>query len=131
MKKLSRAVEDNVVSLTNNGASSREIAKELNISQSVVIRVQKRRHTAPKEQTRGRRKLLTDADARFMMAEMRQNKNITTKNTFDAKNKHISEWTARRALHNISYISAVKKKKPALSEKNQKARMKFAKEHKN
>uniref|UniRef100_A0A0A1WE64 Transposable element Tc1 transposase n=1 Tax=Zeugodacus cucurbitae TaxID=28588 RepID=A0A0A1WE64_ZEUCU len=66
-----------------------------------------------------------------MMAEMRKKKTITPKNTLVAKNKHVSKWTARRALHNIGYISAVKKNKPALSKKDQKARMKFARERKN
>ncbi|XP_075163154.1 uncharacterized protein LOC142235781 [Haematobia irritans] len=123
MKKLSRDVEDNIVSLTarNNGSSSRKIVKELNIGQSVVIRVHKRRNS--KEQTRGRRKLLTEADARLMMTEIRQNKSVTPKNT-TAKNKQVSEWT-------VAKISNCKKNKPALSEKNQKARMKFAREHKN
>ncbi|XP_075162757.1 uncharacterized protein LOC142235388 [Haematobia irritans] len=131
MKKLSRDVEYNIVSLTNKGSSSRKMVKELNISQSVIIRVQKGRHTTPNEQNRGRRKLLTEADARLIMAEMRQNKSVTPKNTTVAKNKQVSEYTARRVLHNIGYVSDVKNNKPALSENNQKVRIKFAKEHTN
>ncbi|XP_075161908.1 uncharacterized protein LOC142234632 [Haematobia irritans] len=84
----------------------RKKVKELNISQSVVIRVLKRRNATSKEQTRGRRKLLTAADARLLMAEIRQNKSVTPKYTTVAKNKQVSEWTARRALHNIGYVSA-------------------------
>ncbi|XP_075163221.1 uncharacterized protein LOC142235852 [Haematobia irritans] len=116
---LSRDVEDNIVSLTNNGYSSRKIA----------IRVQKRQNATPKEQIRGRRKLLTEADARLMMAEIRQNKSVTPKNTTVAKSKQVSECTASAPQHWLCF--SFKKNKPALSEKNQKARMKFAREHNN
>lgn len=71
MKKLSRTVENSIVNMTKDGSSSRMIAKELNLSQSVVIRVLKRRNVAPQGQARGIRKLLTDGDARLMMRKMR------------------------------------------------------------
>lgn len=131
MKKLSRQIEDSVISMTNAGSATRIIAKQLNISQSVVIRVQKRRGVVTKAQVRGRRKLLTDSDARVMMSQLKKDKCLTPKDAAIAINKPVSRWTAARALHNIGYISAVKKPKPALSERNVKARLKFAREHQN
>jgi len=130
MRKLSEAIENNVVSLTENGVTSRAISKRLGISQSAVIAVQKRRSVTPKAQVAGRKKLLKESDARLMMSEMRRNKLLTPKGASLAINKNVSEWTARRALRDIGYISSVKKNKPALSDKNVTARLKFARAHK-
>jgi len=55
MRKLSEAIENNVVSLTENGVTSRAISKRLGISQSAVIAVQKRRSVTPKAQVAGRK----------------------------------------------------------------------------
>jgi len=130
MRKLSEAIENNVVSLTENGCTSCAISKRLGISQSAVIAVQKRRSVTPKAQVAGRKILLKESDARLMMSEMRRNKLLTPKGASLAINKNVSEWTARRALRDIGYISSVKKNKPALSDKNVTARLKFARAHK-
>ena len=129
MKKISREVEDKIVSMTENGLSSRKIAVELKISQSLVMRVHKRRNVKSNVKVRGRKTLLTDSDARLMMQHMKKDKCLTPGNAALDIGKPVSRWTARRSLHNIGYISAVKKKKPALSVKNVKARLKFAREH--
>ncbi|EAL59155.1 transposase [Wolbachia endosymbiont of Drosophila ananassae] len=131
MRKLSGEIQNNIVSLTESGNSTRQIAERLGISQSAVVSIQKRRKLTPKPQVSGRKKLLKDSDARLMMSEMRKNKNLTPKGACLAINKNVSEWTARRALQDIGYMSIVKKNKPALSDKNVKARLKFAKDHKN
>ena len=44
-----------------------------------------------------------------------------------AINKNISKWAVRRALRRIGVGSAVKQEKPALSNKNVKARLQFFK----
>lgn len=130
MKKISIEIENSVVCLTEKGCSSRAIAKKLGISQSAVITAQKRRNVTSRTQQKGRKKLLSDSDARLMISQMRKNRLLTPKEASLAINKNVSEWTARRALRNIGYAAAVKKNKPALSEKNVKARLKFAREHK-
>lgn len=114
MRKLSRTVENSILTMTENGFSSRVIAKEIQVSQSVVIRVRKRRNITSQAQVLGRRRLLTDGDARLMMRKMKANQSLTPKEASLAINKIVSRWTARRALHNIGYISAFKKPKPAL-----------------
>ena len=108
-------MDNAVVSLTENGCTTRKISKRLGISQSAVIAVQKRRNLTSKWQVAGRKKLLKDSDARLMMSEMRKNKLLTPKGASLVINKKVSEWTARRALRDIGYISSVKKNKPALS----------------
>lgn len=131
MRKISAEIENSVVCLTDKSCSSRTISKRLGISQSAVIAAQKRRNVTPKPLVKGRKKLLTNSDARLMMSKMRQKKLLTPKGASMAINKNVSQWTARRALHKIGYVSSVKKNKPALSDKNVKARLKFAKDHKN
>lgn len=43
--------------------------------------------------------------------------------------KKISKWTVRRALKEANFISMEKKKKPAISKKNIKARLSFVKKY--
>lgn len=131
MKKLSVELENSVVVLTEKGHSTRKIAEKLNIGQSTVVKVQKRKNIVRAPNVGGRPRQLSDADARLMEREMRKDSSITPKQAADALNKNVSEWTARRALHRIGLLSAVKKKKPALSAKNVKARLAFCKKHVN
>lgn len=131
MRKIAIDVENSIVAMTESGNSSRVIAKKLNVSQRTVIAVQKRRNVAPKPNVGGRPRLLNDSDARLMLRQMRTKSSKTPKQAALAINKNVSAPTARRALHRLGYMSAVKKKKPALSDKNIKARLKFCKSHEN
>uniref|UniRef100_A0A0K8UXM1 Transposase Tc1-like domain-containing protein n=1 Tax=Bactrocera latifrons TaxID=174628 RepID=A0A0K8UXM1_BACLA len=92
---------------------------------------QKRRNCQSNVKVRGRKRLLTDADACLTMARMKKDKCLTPGNAALEIGKSVSRWTARTSLHKIGYISAVKKQKPALSVKNAKARLKFARDHVN
>lgn len=109
MRKISAEIENSVVCLTDKSCSSRTISKRLGISQSAVIAAQKRRNVTPKPLVKGRKKLLTDSDARLMMSKMRQKKLLTPKGASMAINKNVSQWTARRALHKIGYVLSFKK----------------------
>lgn len=109
MRKLSQDVENSIIGLTEKGCSSRIISSKLGISQSVVIRVQKRRKVSVESPLRGRPRLLNDADARHIMANMRKDKFLTPKGASLEINKDVSRWTARRALQRIGYVAAVKK----------------------
>jgi len=131
MKRLSSDVENSIISLTESGCSTRNIANQLNISHSAVSKVQKRRNVPSKNTIKGRKRLLKDSDARLMMSKMRTDKFLTPKKASMDIGKDVSRWTARRALAKVGYVASVKKNKPALSEKNVKARLKFAREHKN
>ncbi|TMW41337.1 hypothetical protein DOY81_013584, partial [Sarcophaga bullata] len=114
MQKVSQEIEDSIVALTNDGQSSRIIAKQLNISQSVVLRVQKRRAVVPKVQNNGRKKLLTPEDARLMLSHMQKNEGLTPMLAAIAINKPVSRWTARRA---VQEIGADVKEEPSSSKK--------------
>ena len=109
MQKVSQEIEDSIVALTNDGQSSRNIAKQLKISQSVVLRVQKRRSVVPQTQNNGRKKLLTPEDARLMLSHMQKNEGLTPMLAAIAINKPVSRWTARRAVQKISaHVKEVK-----------------------
>lgn len=69
-------------------------------------------------------KLLSDQDARSMERKMRKNSSVTPKKqSEEVINKTVSEWTAFRALHRVGLVSAIRKKKPVLSNKTIKARL--------
>ena len=75
--------------------------------------------------------MLSVRDAGAMERLLTSKQVKTPKQATAVVDKPGSEWTVRRDLLRIGLISAVKYKKPALSEKNVKARLKFCKEHKN
>lgn len=129
MRKIDKETENSIIILTESGHSSREIADKLKVSQRSVIVVRKRRNVAFMPNTGGRPRLLKDSDARLMIREMKKNGSKTPKQAANAINKDVSEWTARRALQRIGLVAAVKKKKPALSDKNIRARLEFCRNH--
>lgn len=61
------------------------------------------------------------------MEHMTIRKKTTPKQSALTMNTPVSEWTARRALHRIGLIAAIKQKKPALYGKNVVAGLKFCK----
>lgn len=110
MRKISDAIENNIVTMTENGYSSRKIAQQLNISQGTVIAARKRQKIVPAPNQGGRPRLLKDSDARFMIRELKKKDSRTPKQAAAALNKHVSAWTARRALRRIGFVAAIKKK---------------------
>lgn len=129
MKKISLNLENQIVNLTENGLSCRQIAKSLNVAPSTVVSVRKRRNLKSRSTANGRPRLLTDADARHIERLMRKSDTKTPKLAAKAINKSVSDWTVRRALRKIGLVSAIKQKKPALSNKNVKSRLQFCKDY--
>jgi len=97
----------------------------------VLVKVKKRQNVCFQSVFNGRRRLLTDSDARLLMSNMRKEKLLTPKEASKELNKTVSQWTTRRALGRIGYVASVTKNKSSLSEKNVRARLQFAKTHKN
>lgn len=131
MRKISDITENQIIEMTENKDSARKIARTLGICHRTVLQVRKRRNIDAPEVKKSRPNLLTNRDARAMERLMTNKQVKTPKQAAAAINKPVSEWTARRALRRIGLVSAVKQKKPALSDKNVKARLKFSKDHKN
>lgn len=129
MKRISKDLENKIISLIQNGLSCRETAKKVNLCHRTVSLVCKRRNVAISHSSRGRPKLLTDSDARLVERLMITKAAKTPKKAAEALNKNVCAKTVTRALHRIGLVSSVKQKKPALSEKNTKARMEFCKRY--
>ena len=113
--------------MTNNDASARKIAEALGVCHRTVLQVRKTRHICASALTRSRARFFTARDTRamecLMIAKPQQQRKLQL--------QLVNKWTARRAFHRIDLTAAVKQKKPALSEKNVAARIKFCKQHRN
>lgn len=131
MGKITIDVENSIVALTNQGYSSRKIAKRLKVCHRTVLLAQKRRQCNPARNAGGRPRVMSNGDARVIERMIKSREARTPMAAAKAINKDVSEWTVRRALKRIGLVASIKKKKPALSEKNVRARLKFCKEHKN
>lgn len=130
MRKLLRDVEDKVIVLIKNGYSARKIAEKLNISRQTVINVKKRQNIVQVVNAGGRPRKLTDGDARAVERLLRKNECRTPREAAAKLELQASTWTVRRSLNKIGMVAAVKQKKPALSERNVKARLHFCRERK-
>ena len=130
MKNISLQVENEILRLSEQGYSSRNIAVLLKICHRTVNLVRKRRNFTGLFSRGGRPRLLSDGDAHLVERLMMTRNARTPKIAAEVMNKGVNECTARRSLRRIGLVSAVKQKKPALSDKNVKARLKFCKDHK-
>ena len=97
------------------------------MAHNIVQCVRKRLNLASKCTANGSPRLHTGTDARHIERLMRNRGTKTPKQAARALNKNVSEWTVGRALLRIGLVSAVKQKKPALSNNNVKARLQFCK----
>lgn len=124
MRKTPKDIENNVINLLKNN-------EKLNLSKSTVNDIIKRCNVACNNNQGGRPRLLSDGDARQIERLLHDKAIKTPKNAAKSIGKDVSSWTARRALKIIGLVASVKKKKPALSDRNVKRRLHFCKTHKN
>lgn len=82
----------------------------------------------------GRKKKLTDRDVTYCISQIFTNRETTAENLAKVisrtKGTSVSSRTIARALRNAGLRAKTKKKKPAISPKNKKERLAFAKSHK-
>lgn len=119
--------------LLKEGKTMGFVATELNISKSSVSRLKKKRCSNIKNSKGGRPKKLSDQDerclSRYILTQSVRTAAEATKELEKATGKRISRWTAYRTLHKQKLEAFEKKKKPALSKKNVKARLSFVKKY--
>ena len=132
MKKLSKTIQNNVASQLNQGKSIRQVAKSLGIGKSSVQRISKNLQTEKKSKP-GRPKKMTNREETFCVKQIVSGEAKTvkslTKELKEQFGKEIGRNVVSRALIKAGLKSGEKKKKPALSSKNMKARFEFAKKH--
>jgi hypothetical protein len=82
----------------------------------------------------GRKKILSPQDVTFAVTQLSSNKTNTVEKLTKVLNERngtkISRQSLSRELHNAGMRAKMKKKKPAISPKNRKERLAFAKSHK-
>ncbi len=132
-KKIKKSVEKNIISQLNEGKTARRIARDLKVGKSTVQRIA-RAKKIPLKSKGGRKKKLTTRDEKFCAKQITSgtSKSVTelTKTLKEDHNISVDRRTVARALNNQGLRAGEKKKKPGLSQKNIKARLEWAKEHK-
>ena len=132
-KKIKKSLEKKIISQLNEGKTSRRIARNEKVGRSTVQRIAKA-NEIPLKSKGGRKKKLTTRDEKFCAKQITsgKSKSVTelTKILKEDHNISIDRRTVARALNNQGLRAGEKKKKPGLSQKNIKARLEWAKVHK-
>ena len=133
MKKISKDIENSIISLLNKGLSSRKIAVQLGVSHSTVMRECARLRPNAQKQKAGRPAKLTIADKRNIVRNLTSGKADTAvqlaKDLKGSAKIEISPDTVRRALKEAGLKAVTKKKKPCLKPRHIRQRLEFALRH--
>lgn len=132
MPKLSKAKNTNIIARLNEGLSLKKISSMFGVHKSTVSRIKKANNIQTTNKP-GRPKKLSARDEKYCVKKIISGESQTaTKVAKDLKNDfqiQVSRHTVARSLKSSGLRSGEKKKKPALSEKNRKLRLEFAKIH--
>lgn len=133
MKKISQDRINNIKKHLLDGLTILEVMKETNESRGTVRRVKETMGLPPSNNKGGKPKVLTEREQKFLV------QTITTggkSNAVEARKelqeqlvKTVSDETVRRSLKASGMVPFVKPKKPLLTSKHRKERLKWAKEH--
>ena len=133
MKHISEETYNSIISLLDNGVSSRQIATQLHISHTTVNNVRAEARPDIQKCQAGRPAKLTAADKRHMVRLISSGKLSTavqlTKELKDTTKVEIGVDTVRRALKDAGMKAVSKKKKPRLLPKHIRERLDFALQH--
>ena len=134
MRPLTPDTLNNIISLINQGLSTREISKKCKVSNSTVQKYRKIHCKDVEMKKAGRPRKLTPHDKRFCVRAVTSGR---VKTATEARNRLMQEMgvsvsvkTVTRALNQAGLAAKEKKAKPMLSRANIKARLEFAKSHK-
>lgn len=130
MKSIPEETHNNILSLLDNGLSSRKIAAQLGVSRSTIDRIRtKSRADIPKSHG-GRPAKLKATDKRRLLRTITSGKADNavqlTRELRDVSNIEVSAQTVRRALKEAGLKAATKKKKPRLLPRHIRQRLDFA-----
>lgn len=134
MRPLSEHQRRIIVELCKQGHSIREISKKTGVSRTSVHRVKSSLtiHLPPVKM--GRPKMISEAGKRFIIREITTGRQDTASGLVPELSlrlgKNISAQTIRNTLKSEGLKSAVKRKKPLLSQKHRNQRLKFAEKYK-
>ena len=133
MKSLSTNKINSIIARLDAGQSYENIAAEIGVSKGVITKIRKQHRSDLQLSLGGRPSKLSENDIRHTIRQITSGKidNAATaaRALQDCTNVSVTPQTMRRALHKQGMKAVVKKKKPALSKKNQAARLHFAESH--
>jgi len=130
MKPISQQVRDNIISLLDNGFSSRQIAMQLRVGHSTVNRVRRTNRAGVQKPRAGRPVKLSASDKRWLVRTVTSGK-ADTASQLTQELRHtacmdISTETVRRSLKEAGMKAVSKIKKPRLLLRHRRQRMDFA-----
>jgi transposase len=134
MKPISREKEANIVALLIKGKSTREVAKSLGFSQSIVNRMRRKHCSSLELPQRGRREILTTSEKRLAVRLVIVGGLETAVEAAKVLrvNREVGfcDNTLQNALRDAGSRACEKIPKPSLSQKNVQERLYFATIHK-
>src|SRR5437879_31024 len=134
MKKISKNTENSIISLLDKGLSSRQIALQLSVSHSTVMRERQKSRPNAQKRKGGRPAKLTTTDKRNIVRNIMSGKSDTAvqiaQSLKDSTKIEISSDTVCRALKEAGMKAVTKKKKPRLESRHIRQRLDFALYHK-
>lgn len=134
MKRLAEEKRNNIKILLQNGKSTREVAKIIGVSQSTVSTIRQECFPMLKKSKGGAPSKLSEHSKNYCVRLITTDKTSTAEETAKSIQKivgtNISRQTVARALRYKGLKSGEKKRKPFLSVKHSRYRLKFAKRYK-
>ena len=133
MKKISKNTENSIISLLDRGLSSCQIAVQLGISHSTVMRECARFRPNKEKQKGGRPAKLTTVDKQNIIRNITSGKADTAvglvRDLGGSAGIRVSSETVRRTLKDAGLKAITKKKKPYLLPRHIRQRLEFALRH--
>lgn len=130
MKRISDQVKFDIISLLHSGVTPRNIARKVGASRTTVERIRRNIKVDIPRGKRGRPKKLSVNDKRKLVRMVTSGVVDTAvqlkKELQETTNTVVSTQTIRRALKNAGLVAATKIKKPRLSAKHIRQRLRFA-----
>ena len=137
--QLSKEKQQSIITLRQEGQSSRKISRTLNVSSSAVAKTIKRYDETGSHEDRprtGRPRVTSAAEDKFIRVTSLRNRQLTAPQIRahinalqSSSSRHISTSTVQRRLRESGLHGGIAAKKPLLR-KNKKKRLAWAKKHK-
>jgi transposase len=133
MKKISKEKKNNIVHLLEKGIPARQIARQLQVDEKTVRKIQNEVCPAVKKFKGGCPAKISKATTRCTQRAVTSGKaNTATKVARQPRDDAIANVhpiTVRRALRRVSLVARRKINKPRLQDRHKKLRLEFAKKH--
>jgi transposase len=134
MHPLSSDKINNIIVLLQAGHSTRHVAQQTGVGCGTVARIRSQHCSEVPCPVAGRPKSLTPRDInhgiRLIMSQQVDTATQVARELRDITNRSVSSETVRRELKNAGMKAVVKQKRPLLSKKHRRARLKWAQTHK-